>query len=85
MDADHRKQIVVSVVSHGQGQLVVNLLQSIQSLCDHSTLLVIVTVNIPERLPLAPDRFPFPVVIVRNAAPKGYGANHNAAFKLIEG
>ena len=85
MDADHRKQIVVSVVSHGQGQLVVNLLQAIQSLCDHSTLLVIVTVNIPEQLPLAPDRFPFPVVIVRNAAPKGYGANHNAAFKLIEG
>ena len=85
MDADHRKQIVVSVVSHGQGQLVVNLLQAIQSLCDHSTLLVIVTVNIPEQLPLAPDRFPFPVVIVRNAVPKGYGANHNAAFKLIEG
>lgn len=56
MDADRRKQIVVPVVSHGHGQLVVNLLQDIQSLCGHSTLRVIVTVNIPEQLPLAPDR-----------------------------
>lgn len=85
MDAERRNQNVVSVVSHGHGQLVVNLLEDIQSLCDHSILSVIVTVNIPERLPLAPDRFPFPVVIVRNDAPKGYGANHNAAFKLMQG
>ncbi len=85
MDAEPENQNVVSVVSHGHGQLVVNLLQDIQSLCDHSTLRVIVTVNIPERLPLAPDRFPFPVVIVHNDAPKGYGANHNAAFKLMHG
>ena len=85
MDADRRKEIVVSVVSHGHGQLVANLLQDIQSLCDHSTLLVIVTVNIPEQLPLAPDRFPFPVVIVRNDAPKGYGANHNMAFEVMQG
>lgn len=75
----------MSIVSHGHGQLVANLLQDIQSLCDHSLLSVIVTANIPERLPVAPDRFPFHLVIVRNAAPKGYGANHNAAFKLIEG
>jgi N-acetylglucosaminyl-diphospho-decaprenol L-rhamnosyltransferase len=85
MDAKRENQNVVSVVSHGDGQLVVNLLQAIRSLCDYSTLRVIVTVNIPEQLPLAPDRFPFPVVIVRNDAPKGYGANHNAAFKLMQG
>jgi N-acetylglucosaminyl-diphospho-decaprenol L-rhamnosyltransferase len=58
---------------------VVNLLQAIQS------LRVIVTVNIPEQLLLGPARFPFPVVIVRNDAPKRYGANHNVAFKLMHG
>jgi hypothetical protein len=55
MHAERENQNVVSVVSHGHGQLVVNLLHDIQPLCDHSTLRVIVTVNIPERLPLAPD------------------------------
>lgn len=56
MDADrHRRARPRVSRSHGHGQLVVDLLQDIQSLCEHSILSGIVTVNIPERLPFAPD------------------------------
>ena len=85
MGAVRQRQIIVSVVSHGHGQLVPDLLQDIGCLCDHSRLGVVVTLNIPERLPIAPDRFPFPLAIVRNATPKGYGANHNMAFEVMQG
>lgn len=85
MSAVRQRQIIVSVVSHGHGQLVPDLLQDIGCLCDHSRLGVVVTENIPEGLPIAPDRFPFPLAIVRNATPKGYGANHNMAFEVMQG
>lgn len=42
---------------------------------------VIVTLNIPEDFPLSEDGR---VVVIRNAAAKGFGENHNAAFKSLE-
>lgn len=84
-DTNSKRRIVVSVVSHGQGQLVANLLEDLSVSCDYSKLRVIVTINIPEPLPFAPNSFPFPVFLVQNVAPKGFGANHNAAFNIMEG
>lgn len=84
-DTNSERRIVVSVVSHGQGQLVARLLEDLSVLCDHSKLRVIVTVNIPEPLPFASNSLPFPLLLVQNASPKGFGANHNAAFKTMEG
>ena len=67
------------MVSHAQGALVQHLLQDLKS-CNAVSFKVILTLNIPEELPFDPAAFPFPVRVLRNTAPKGFGANHNAAF-----
>jgi GT2 family glycosyltransferase len=41
---------------------------------------VTLTLNLPETLPFDPAAMPFKVRIIRNPRPKGFGANHNAAF-----
>jgi GT2 family glycosyltransferase len=71
--------ISVSVVSHGQGALVGTLLADLAA-CVSVPLEVIVTVNVPETLALDGARFDFPIRVIENPAPKGFAANHNAAF-----
>lgn len=46
---------------------------------------VLVTINVPETIPFSPTDFGFPIEIVRNRSPAGFGANHNAAFGLAKG
>lgn len=77
--------ISISVVSHGQGNLVGRVLADLAGFVDAVRFEVILTKNIPERLPFPVDDFPYPMKIVENASPKGFGANHNAAFRLAEG
>lgn len=43
-------------------------------------LSVLVTENVPDPVPLALDGLHYPVRVFANASPKGFGANHNAAF-----
>ena len=76
--------ITLSVVSHGQAGLVAELLHDVQAHVA-GPIEVIVTLNIPERLPFAADDYTFPLRLVRNAEPKGFGANHNQAFALSSG
>lgn len=76
---------VLSVVSHGQGDLVAQLLRDIDDSWDVRNLSVVLTVNVPESLPFDESAFGFPVLVVRNDKPKGFGANHNAAFELSYG
>ena len=71
--------VTVSIVSHGHGAMVLPLLHDISVHCG-SRINVIVTLNIPESFTVRDDDFPFPVRILRNDLPKGFGANHNAAF-----
>jgi len=72
--------ISASVVSHGHGEMVWRLVDMLVA-CPEVTQ-VIVTLNIPEASPaLVHDK----VVLVRNDIPKGFGANHNAAFDLAMG
>lgn len=73
--------ISISIVSHQQGALVAALLPDIAAHCA-MPLEVILTLNKPETLPFDATSFPFPVKVVNNATPKGFGANHNAAFAL---
>ncbi|WP_246598937.1 glycosyltransferase [Methylogaea oryzae] len=76
----------VSVVSHGQGALLLALLADVAGYCDPATLEVIVTFNIPEPAGFAlPASLPFPVRVIENPAPKGFGANHNAALSAARG
>jgi len=73
-------RISISIVSHGQGALVGNLLADLQRHCT-MPMEVILTLNIPENLPFRAEDFRFPVRMTRNAKAQGFGANHNAAFR----
>ncbi|MCS3744343.1 glycosyltransferase [Rhizobium sp. BK661] len=71
--------ITVSVVSHGHGHMVARLAEQLLTLPQVSC--VVVTLNIEETLDL--PREPR-LRVVRNTAPRGFGANHNAAFELCK-
>jgi N-acetylglucosaminyl-diphospho-decaprenol L-rhamnosyltransferase len=71
------------VVSHAQGQLVQDLLEDLKG-CNAVPFKVVLTLNVPEQLPFDAAALPFPVRVMRNAAPRGFGANHNAAFAACE-
>jgi len=71
--------ITVSVVSHGHGGMVQNLLEDLRSCPEVSR--IIVTRNIPEPTVFAAVDG---VEIIENVYPKGFAANHNAAFTRCE-
>lgn len=76
--------ISLSVVSHGQGHLVEALLRDVRS-WPQVRIEVIVTLNIVED-----DRFlshfdDLNIKVIANTKPKGFGANHNAAFAHSRG
>ena len=75
-----RPPIHVSIVSHGHGGVVRDLLRDLGEE-PQADLRVTLTLNVPEALPLDPAAAPFPLTVVQNAAPRGFGANHNAAFR----
>ena len=75
------RALVVSVVSHGHGDLVQPLLHNMALLAGGSVDRVVLTLNLPEAEPIAPAQgWPFALDIVRNAQPAGFGANHNQAL-----
>jgi N-acetylglucosaminyl-diphospho-decaprenol L-rhamnosyltransferase len=72
--------ISVSIVSHGQGELVSALLADIAAL-RRDDLRIIVTLNIPEADPGAHG---IEAKYIHNPQPKGFGANHNHALAASE-
>lgn len=78
-----RPQIVLSVVSHGQGSYVKQLLADIEKYCDELSIHVLLTLNIAEPQFHNPGEYKFPISVIVNLAPKGFGANHNAAFRHV--
>lgn len=77
----HQPTTVISVVSHRQGDLVRQLFLDMDRHWDTRRVSVILTVNVPETLPFEASQFSFPVLVVRNNQPQGFGANHNQAFQ----
>jgi len=75
----------VSIVSHLQARMVRELLGDLDRYCQDFPLEVILTMNLPEQLDVDLSGFRFAVVLQRNTAPKGFGANHNQAFSLARG
>jgi len=67
--------IAVSIVSHGHGGMVGRLVG--QLLAFPEIVQILLTLNIPESVALPDDAR---VTVIGNAEPKGFGANHNAAF-----
>ncbi|MFM6990884.1 MAG: glycosyltransferase family 2 protein [Rhodoferax sp.] len=60
--------------------MVGSLLKDLDRVCAHETIEVLLVLNIPEELPFEVRDFAFPLKIIRNEAPKGFGENHNASF-----
>jgi len=75
--------ITISVVSHGQMALVRNLLDDLALHCAHVNFEVVLTSNIPEDTTFSD--YMFPVVLLQNETPKGFGCNHNQAFQKAKG
>ena len=74
-------QVAVSIVNHGHSQMVLELLSQIDQRAptvEH----VILTENICPTIEVDPLKYSFRLSLVRNSEPKGFGANHNQAFKL---
>lgn len=79
------KSISISVVSHRQFALVAEMLDDLREYCSADIAEVILTINIDESVSLTQENLPFSVRVLRNSLPKGFGANHNAAFKIATG
>ena len=77
--------ITISVVSHGQASLINDLLHDIDLHCHVISIELILTLNLEESLPFALDSFSFPIKLISNITPKGFGANHNQAFSYATG
>lgn len=74
--------LCLSVVSHGHGPLVRALLEDLARLAPRTLRRVVLTVNVPESERFEDLAGALPLQIVHNASPRGFGANHNAAFRL---
>lgn len=72
--------LVLSVVSHGQRDLVLRLLED---LARHvkTPFRLLLTENVSESPALPVSGYPFPIEVIRNERRKGFGANHNAALE----
>jgi GT2 family glycosyltransferase len=78
-------QVTISVVSHKQIDLVAALFADIARHCTVGTVEVILTLNLPEELSFSERDYPFLLKVVRNSTPRGFGENHNQAFKVASG
>ncbi|HEY4083309.1 MAG TPA: glycosyltransferase [Burkholderiaceae bacterium] len=83
MSSSPSLRLSLSIVSHGQWALVRQLLDDLARLSPPD-IEVILTANIPEEDYSYPT-CPFPIRCIRNTTPKGFGANHNAAFRVARG
>lgn len=79
-----RPLIVISVVSHRQGDLVRDLLTDINAQCN-AHIRIVLTLNVPEALLFEPKVYRHPIDVIRNERPRGFGANHNSAFRHVSG
>lgn len=74
------KSVTVSIVSHNQQDLILPLIEQLQRLCSAQIAKVVVTVNTPERDLISLRTWSLPIEMRINSNPKGFGANHNAAY-----
>lgn len=77
----HFPAITVSIVSHGQLALIIPLLSKLQPYGRQVIARIIVTLNIPEPDILDNQAWEIPLIKISNPQPRGFGANHNQAFR----
>ena len=76
--------ISLSIVSHGQGGLIANLLHDLLSF-EMSDVEIVLTINIPEPLDFLVPYSNLRLQVIENTVPLGFGANHNQAFQSSRG
>lgn len=79
--SDRPAEVDVSLVSHGQTGLALNLVRDLERVCGSTRLRVIITENMPGDASAVWTSSTLPIEVIANAAPKGFAANHNAAFR----
>jgi GT2 family glycosyltransferase len=79
----HEKTLTISIVSHLQIDLVFELLNDVEKY-SYENINVILTLNLSEELGFQLSGYSFPIKIIKNVNPKGFGANHNQAFKYCD-
>jgi N-acetylglucosaminyl-diphospho-decaprenol L-rhamnosyltransferase len=75
----------VSVVSHCQLDMISDLLSDLERYCFLTPLEVVLTINIAEINKLDIGLYSYPIKIINNEQPNGFGANHNQAFMVASG
>jgi N-acetylglucosaminyl-diphospho-decaprenol L-rhamnosyltransferase len=80
-----KPKITISVVSHLQATLIEKLLTDLNRHCVGCDLELLLTLNLPEALPFNCNDYFFPVRIIENRSPMGFGANHDQAFLFSSG
>lgn len=79
--AEPGPRLTLSVVSHGHGPLLRNLLGDLSACEGLDRALVVVTLNLAGEA-FDPGAWPaLHIEVIRNGTPRGFGANHNAAFE----
>ena len=75
-----RKALTFSIVSHSNGELIRELLHDIRRTCklDYE---IIITINTPEDINFLSTFNDLPILVIHNKIIKGFGENHNQAFK----
>ncbi|OYO30704.1 hypothetical protein CD932_05840 [Janthinobacterium sp. PC23-8] len=76
-----RQKFSLSIVSHGHRAYIEPLLHQLAALRERP-FDVILTLNIREELAIDLEALPFKVYLIVNPSPRGFAANHNAAFML---
>lgn len=71
----------VSIVSHGHGPLLKNVLDDLSRQTVREGLTVVVTLNLADETFESTHYPALRIEVIRNAEPRGFGANHNAAFE----
>jgi N-acetylglucosaminyl-diphospho-decaprenol L-rhamnosyltransferase len=77
--------ISISIVSHGQFQLLRPLLGDLEAVATDTSIEIIITRNIPEIIDHAALPRNCSVRIIENDHPLGFGHNHNNAFAVSKG
>jgi len=77
MEEKVSKKCSISIVSHGQFDLVSDLLNDLEAFAKNIHE-IILTINIPETFAVEP--YTNNIVVIQNEIPCGFGANHNTAF-----
>lgn len=77
--------VSISIVLHNQASIAQHLLEDIAAIGKALSAEILLTVNTNESLPFNASDYCHPMTIIRNARPKGFGANHNFAFRQSRG